>query len=114
MALIAGIMIAGCQAFPISPRNSDVAVAHLLKSTGSKYLYVSSDHAMQKLALAASQVLEGLGGITILAMPTFERLFEQDPVDDSPTLNAKVDPTTPALILHSSGLCFTHTLRITY
>ncbi|KAJ7191141.1 hypothetical protein GGX14DRAFT_295715, partial [Mycena pura] len=48
-SVIAGILRAGCRAFPISTRNSEAAVAHLLQSAACVHVFVSADATMQKL-----------------------------------------------------------------
>lgn len=97
-------MRAGFQAFPISPRNSAVAIAHLLKSTGSTYLFVSSDPAMQGLAKAALDAVgsEDTTSIKQLPMPVFSTLFDSDTGDLLPPME-NVDLNQLAMILHSSG-----------
>ncbi|KAJ7206143.1 hypothetical protein B0H12DRAFT_1243356 [Mycena haematopus] len=103
-SVIAGIMRAGCQAFPVSPRNSDVAIAHLLQSTDCTHVFVSADNAMQSLVRAAAGKLSMLGReVKFLPMPTFEDLFApSDPVISLPPM-CKVGLDAPAVILHSSG-----------
>lgn len=95
-------MCAGYQAFPISPRNSPVAVAHLLASTRSKHVFVSSDPAMQKLADAASKT-EGASTFEVLPMPAFEQLFSNNTDNGRFLSTERLDLNRPAIILHSSG-----------
>ncbi|EEB95171.1 hypothetical protein MPER_05903, partial [Moniliophthora perniciosa FA553] len=45
--LVAGIMRAGYQAFPISTRNSAVGIAHLVRTTRVKYMFVGETPANQ-------------------------------------------------------------------
>ncbi|KAJ6588257.1 acetyl-CoA synthetase-like protein [Mycena capillaripes] len=100
-SLIAGILRAGYQAFPISPRNSDIAIAHLLQSTDCTHVFVSADDAMQKLAGAAVGRMSAK--IKLLPVPTFEELFAPS---DPPVLLPPMHKTSldaPAVILHSSG-----------
>ncbi|KAF9056711.1 hypothetical protein BDP27DRAFT_1345078, partial [Rhodocollybia butyracea] len=109
-ALIEGIMRAGCTPFPISTRNSDIAVAHLLKTTDSQHLFVSQDIAMQELAAKARARLV-LGDvnekakqnpITIFPTPTFEDLFQEHGLElESSTI---IETERTAIILHSSAL----------
>jgi acyl-CoA synthetase (AMP-forming)/AMP-acid ligase II len=102
-----GILRAGFSVFPISPRNSPEAVAHLLKKTGSNYLLVGSEPMPQKLADAALELLraDGHPGIPFSHMPHYEDLYPRDDSDGEfenyPTV--KFDPGAPSLILHSSG-----------
>ncbi|KAF9459676.1 hypothetical protein BDZ94DRAFT_1284298 [Collybia nuda] len=114
--LIAGIMRAGFQAFPISPRNSAVAIAHLLKSTSSAYLYVSSDPAMQGLARSALDMMASESKVPVmqLTMPTFSTLFGSGTRNHLPPME-KVDRDQPAIILHSSGsTAFPKPIKFTY
>jgi len=48
-SLIFGTLRAGCTVFPLSTRNSDFALAHLIAESGVKYLLVSQDrHSCRK------------------------------------------------------------------
>ncbi|KAI0045616.1 acetyl-CoA synthetase-like protein [Auriscalpium vulgare] len=103
-----GIMRAGLTVFPISPRNSPEAIAHLLKTTGTAYLLVSGEKMMQDLAQAALEVLrrdEGAREPELSAMPRFEDLYTEDVFsgDLRPYPSVKFDLETNILILHSSG-----------
>ncbi|KAF9043670.1 hypothetical protein BDP27DRAFT_1409307, partial [Rhodocollybia butyracea] len=109
-ALVEGIMRAGCTPFPISTRNSDIAIAHLLKTTDSQHLFVSPDIAMQELAAKACSrlVLNGdvndkakQNPITILSTPVFEDLFQERCLKLESSTIIETDRT--AIILHSSG-----------
>ncbi|KAF7353828.1 Acetyl-CoA synthetase-like protein [Mycena venus] len=100
-AVIAGILRAGYQAFPVSPRNSDVAIAHLLQSTGCTHVFVSGDNAMQKPGHCS-----GCETVFLFA--------PSDPAISLPPMR-KVGLDAPAVILHSSGstafpktIIFTH------
>lgn len=101
-ALIAGIIRAGFCAFPISPRNSDAAVANLLRTSGAAFMLVSSDKPMQKLALAAKELLDG-GVMPVMDVPGFQEIYEGQPVQVPSSLQTKRDNET-VLILHSSGI----------
>ncbi|KAL0563594.1 hypothetical protein V5O48_018470 [Marasmius crinis-equi] len=105
-ALVEGIMRTGCTVFPISTRNSDAAVAHLLKATDCKQIFVSSDVAMQELAAksCARVARENGDAIVLLPTPTFSELFEQKPVQvPKPTVELGIDLEDIAIITHSSG-----------
>ncbi|PBK92561.1 acetyl-CoA synthetase-like protein [Armillaria gallica] len=103
---IAGIMRAGCIAFPISVRNSDAAVAHLIRSTGAKYMFLSQDPGMQKLAEVALQNLnnEECQDLKMMTMPSFESLYSGSPEPSNflPSIKNS-DLEAQALIMHSSG-----------
>ncbi|KAJ7730355.1 hypothetical protein DFH07DRAFT_969173 [Mycena maculata] len=114
-SVIAGILRAGYQAFPVSPRNSDVGISHLLQSTDCTHVFVSPDSATQKLVAAAAAKLSGLGKeINILPIPTFEDLFASDSPEFMPPMR-KIGLDAPAVILHSSGsTAFPKTITFTY
>ncbi|PBK71685.1 acetyl-CoA synthetase-like protein [Armillaria solidipes] len=103
---IAGIMRAGCIAFPISVRNSDAAVAHVIRSTGANYMFLSQDPGMQKLAEVALQKLnnEERQDFKMMPMPSFESLYSgsAEPSDFLPSIK-NGDLEAQALIMHSSG-----------
>jgi len=102
-----GILRAGFAVFPISPRNSPEAIAHLLKKTGSNYLLVGGEPMLQKLATTALELLraDGHPEIPYSHMPHFGDLYPDDDSDSGfenyPAV--KFNPEAPALILHSSG-----------
>lgn len=70
-------MYLGLTAFPISTRNSAIAVAHLVSKIGVRQMYVSADPAMQRLAQEANELLLAKDGIEFeaLPMPNFEDLY---------------------------------------
>ncbi|KAJ7103042.1 hypothetical protein B0H15DRAFT_810726 [Mycena belliarum] len=112
-SLIAGILRAGFQAFPISPRNSDVAIAHLLRSIKCTHVFVSADAAMQKLVGGASTRLEG--ELEVIPMPSFEDLFAGSSHTELLPPMQKISLDAPAIILHSSGsTAFPKTIPLTY
>lgn len=103
--LLLGIMRSGCVAFPISPRNSPAAVAHLIQQTDSHHVFVSSDHAMQSLTARAKAIIPGSYDLVIHATPNFEELF---PASDELSLEPnfvppRKGPQEVATIYHSSG-----------
>jgi len=93
--------------FPISPRNSAAAVAHLVRVTGVKYLW-ATEGPMKAMADEARDQ-GGLEDTTILPFPSFSELYLCAPSSFPSTLYT--DDTAhdavlldqPALILHSSG-----------
>ena len=102
-----GILRAGFTVFPVSPRNSPEAVAHLLKKTGANHLLVGREPALQKLATTSLELLraDGHPGIPHSNMPNFEDLYPHDEPDIEfkhyPVV--KFDMDAPSLILLSSG-----------
>ncbi|KAL0570905.1 hypothetical protein V5O48_011045, partial [Marasmius crinis-equi] len=105
--LVAGIMRAGYQAFPISTRNSAVGIAHLVRTTRVKYMFVGETPSTQRLAAAtcAQPSIDGPVGsyMSVHPMPMFDALFL--PPEDFVPLPPMVHPQPKhgALILHSSG-----------
>ncbi|KZV70075.1 acetyl-CoA synthetase-like protein [Peniophora sp. CONT] len=103
--MILGIMRCGHTAFPISPLNSAAAVAHLIRTTDTRHVFVSSDPSMQKLAQGAREMLvqDGLQ-VHLMPMPHFEVLYssESETVLDEKRLR-KPERGEPVLILHTSG-----------
>ncbi|KAF7358618.1 Acetyl-CoA synthetase-like protein [Mycena sanguinolenta] len=95
--------------FPISPRNSSAAVAHLIDKGAVDHLLVGPDPALLALATEATQILKEKYSTPvpdISATPLFEDLFHPD----SNSITA-VDipyeyhgPDSPGLICHSSGV----------
>ncbi|KAI9459309.1 acetyl-CoA synthetase-like protein [Russula earlei] len=102
-----GIMRAGLTVFPISPRNSPEAIAHLLKKTGTSHLLVGGEPMLQKLASASLDLLrtEGHPELPFSDMPHFEDIYPLGGSDCTFEHYPPVgfDLNAPALILHSSG-----------
>ncbi|KAI0673258.1 acetyl-CoA synthetase-like protein [Trametes maxima] len=103
MTLFIGIMYLGCTPFPISVRNSAAAVAHLVRGTSVRDLFVSPDGGMQRIANEAREILSAEGyEINLLPLPTFEDFYDEH--DESlPIKMGPVHENKPAIILHSSG-----------
>ncbi|KAJ7153563.1 hypothetical protein C8R43DRAFT_885444 [Mycena crocata] len=115
-SVVAGILRAGYQAFPISPRNSDAIVAHLIRSANCSHVFVSADIAMQRLAGAAASRIQELGGsVTIMPLPKFEEIFALSTVPELLPHMPKLSLDAPAVILHSSGsTAFPKIITFTY
>lgn len=97
------LMYLGVTPFPISTRNSAIAVAHLVAKTGVKQMFVSADAAMQRLAHEANELLAKEGReFEVLPMPTFEDMYGPGG-DDALVPMGDVSPDMPCIILHSSG-----------
>ncbi|KAI0353748.1 acetyl-CoA synthetase-like protein [Trametes cingulata] len=101
-ALLVGVMYLGYTPFPISVRNSSLAVAHLVRMTCVHSLLVSQDASMQRVAQEVQQQLAKEGyEVSLLEVPTFEDIYngnETCDIDIGP-----VGADKPAIILHSSG-----------
>nr|UXY92114.1 ATP/NADPH-dependent carboxylic acid reductase [Trametes cinnabarina] len=98
------LMYLGLTPFPISTRNSAIAVAHLVSKTGVRQMFVSSDPAMQRLAHEAIELLQKDGReLELLPMPSFEEMYGQAGGDDALVPMGNVSPDRTCLILHSSG-----------
>lgn len=100
-----GIIRAEAVVFPISPRNSAPAVAHLINKTGSQHIIIT--HDLSPLIDAAIVILKGQGSKipVIQLMPSFGELF---PDDDSENFEYLPEPKLkglddPVCLLHSSG-----------
>ncbi|KAI0311872.1 acetyl-CoA synthetase-like protein [Amylostereum chailletii] len=106
MTLELGIMRSGLTVFPISPRNSPEAVAHLLRSTAIQYLFVGTEPAMQRLVVSTMQALDRSDGareIAVFDMPKYGELYPEEERDFKEYPKVKYDLDAPALVLHSSG-----------
>ncbi|KAJ3535272.1 hypothetical protein NM688_g7002 [Phlebia brevispora] len=104
--LIAAIIRAGHVAFPISPRNSPAAIAHLISETGVICIFVGVEESVQHLADAALRCLseseKPVPGVA--QFPLFADLYQSDPsmpLEILPPLVFEWDD--PLVILHSSG-----------
>jgi acyl-CoA synthetase (AMP-forming)/AMP-acid ligase II len=127
-ALLFGIVMAGCRAITINSRCSAQATAHLLFESKVKYLYISEDTAVQRLAASAQAHVQELvyrtsqspiyatnsaaassSGIFLLQLPSYTALYNayddgdirfQQRLDTIAALTRRSDV---ALILHTSG-----------
>ena len=96
---------AGFILFPISPRNSPAAVAHLLTTVPTDLLLVGREPSMQNLVNGAFDLMKSANTQvpTTLHMLIFADLFpaNSEPVDSLPPLS--FNPDDVATIVHSSG-----------
>lgn len=103
--VMVGIVRAGYTAFPISPRNSPAAIAHLLSKTKVSHVFVGVEQAMHDLVAASLKVMEEPGDKKpeTSVMPLFEEIYK--PLTESFELLSVEKPAleTTAIILHSSG-----------
>lgn len=103
---MAGIIRAGHTVFPISPRNSAPAVAHLLIKTGTEHVFVGPESSLQDLAAASLGIMQDAGSSApaIETIPAFESLFDAGSDEGfEPLPQFKPDWNDPAVIMHSSG-----------
>ena len=107
---MAGTIRSGHAIFVISPRNSPVAVAHLLKATHCSILYVSADKGMQGLSAAAvaQAQKEHDWKVAVEVMPNFEDVYDdgKDNTEFEMLPNIEFSMSAPALLAHSSGMSF--------
>ncbi|CCM06250.1 uncharacterized protein FIBRA_08499 [Fibroporia radiculosa] len=106
---IGGMVYAGYTVFPISPRNSPAAVAHLLSKSNACCVFVSTEPAIQNLAKAAIQdpnyEEKAFGKPPIHPIPQFSDLFPPDHASEVVKFEypRQYGMDTPAIIVHSSG-----------
>ncbi|KAJ6471946.1 hypothetical protein C8R45DRAFT_1013633 [Mycena sanguinolenta] len=96
--------------FPISPRNSPSAIAHLLSDVGVEHILIGHEPAMMELATAALTILKNDSPHApcpdISYIPLFEDLFlpaaERTILPEDLPYEYK-GPDAPACVIHSSG-----------
>ncbi|TFY82997.1 hypothetical protein EWM64_g1012 [Hericium alpestre] len=103
-----GLAYAGFIPFPISPRNSPAAVAHLIKKTAATYVLIGIEDALRVLADNVMKLLKAEAADrplpNISPAPLFEDLYNASVDDSDQALRAaKADWKSPFIILHSSG-----------
>lgn len=101
-----GIIRAGMTAFPISPRNSPAAIAHLLSKTNVTHMLIGGEQSLKTLASASLNLIDHLAVSipTQSVMPVFEDLYiDQNGVTFEPLPLEKPSLNDAAVILHSSG-----------
>ncbi|KAL7278799.1 hypothetical protein ACG7TL_007808 [Trametes sanguinea] len=112
LTLYVGMMYLGHSVFPLSVRNSAVAVAHLARRVALQYIFVSHDPAMQRLAREAKEILAKEGyEIELLPLPEFRDLYN-DSHDGLDIAMASQSGERTCLILHSSDGAFTRVSAI--
>ncbi|KAI0687627.1 acetyl-CoA synthetase-like protein, partial [Cerioporus squamosus] len=98
-----GLMYLALTPFPISTRNSAIAIAHFVRTLGIQQMFVSGDPAMQRLARDTNALLaEEAKEFELLLMPDFEDLYGPGG-DDELVPMGEVSPNKTCIILHSSG-----------
>jgi hypothetical protein len=93
-ALTASLLRLGLVPFPISPRNSEAAVKHLLKETGAAAAILASGVELDGEALAVLKTMKA---------PTFWTLYEGGASEKPMPIGKTPDMESVAMILHSSG-----------
>ncbi|TFK88243.1 acetyl-CoA synthetase-like protein [Polyporus arcularius HHB13444] len=98
-----GLMYLGLTPFPISTRNSAIAIAHFVRTLGIRQMFVSGDPAMQRLARDTNALLSEEGKeFELVPMPDFEDLYGPGG-DEELVPMGEVSPHKTCIILHSSG-----------
>ena len=101
--ILAGIFRAGYTAFPISPRNSPTAVAHLLTKANVAHLVIENEPALTSLASSALDLLDedAKSKLETSDLPTYQDFFNPSISDEAPEVEFDIHSTI--LIVHSSG-----------
>lgn len=99
-----GIIRAEGVAFAVSPRNSALAVAHLLTKTSAKHLLVTED--LKSLANAAIDSMSHPS--LVVSMPSFYKdlFLDKDEIFETLPPAKHKEIHDPVAILHSSGKAF--------
>ncbi|TFK21458.1 acetyl-CoA synthetase-like protein [Coprinopsis marcescibilis] len=101
--MVTAIFRAGYIAFPLSPRNSPGAVAHLLNVLSVGHLLVGQEPSMQSLASEALELMKIPVRPKTSPMPQFEDIFGQPKVDPNDVAYEKGELDDTIIYLHSSG-----------
>ncbi|KAJ6534661.1 putative aminoadipate reductase [Mycena vulgaris] len=111
-AIIMGIMIAGRAPFPISPRNSAVAVANLLLTTSCHRILATKSTVHDLLSDVAVELAKNHPGfdLTVEEMPSVQAIYPRlgkERSEDPFRHYLPIDPYSPlervCIIFHSSG-----------
>ncbi|KAI0085552.1 hypothetical protein BDY19DRAFT_1020953 [Irpex rosettiformis] len=96
---------AGFTLFPISPRNSSAAVAHLLAQVDVDLLLVGREPSMQDLASDCFELLRAsnLNVPPAAVMPIFSELFPANGEEAEPLPPIDYEAGDISMIMHSSG-----------
>ncbi|KAF7303443.1 Acetyl-CoA synthetase-like protein [Mycena indigotica] len=107
-AIVAGCIVAGLVPFPISQRNSEVALVHLLTTTNTRRILTTHKSLGPLLESISSQA--AAAGINVQEIPVLGELYPllgreapQDAFSAYPALSSRAKGTDVALYLHSSG-----------
>ena len=102
-------MRAGAIVFPISPRNSPAAIAHLLPKTSVTHILVGREQGLKDLLKASLNLLDKnlIASTAISEVPSFEDIYIFGKEENAEFYNMpfkKPDINDTGIILHSSGL----------
>lgn len=104
------VLRANAIVFPISPRNSAAAIAHLISKVNITHILVGHEQAMQDLAEETLNILNSehpsIAKPDVSPVPLFHELYLGPKIgsvnmDDFPLTRTNADDVT--LYLHSSG-----------
>ncbi|EJD42004.1 acetyl-CoA synthetase-like protein [Auricularia subglabra TFB-10046 SS5] len=98
--LVGGLMRAGHAPFLPSPRVSPAVLRDMIDKAGVTHMFCSRDAATAKLA--RETVAQTNRAITVLQLPTFEQLFDDDQDAEAPP-PVHPDIYDTAVVIHSSG-----------
>lgn len=105
-----GIMRAGFPVFLVSTRASSAALAHLISISGVAHVVVNEDDVAleNKLmtAIARAQESDSEINVTISHVLTWSALFPAKSATVEAPKVKEFDKNSLALVLHSSGTCF--------
>ncbi|EIN14664.1 acetyl-CoA synthetase-like protein [Punctularia strigosozonata HHB-11173 SS5] len=96
-----GVLMTGHAIFPVSPRNSPVAIAHLLRKTGVTHLLIGREPAFQSLDLFPTERISEASSDT-----TSDSGYSSVDIENAQYRRfpiPRLDLDRPAFILHSSG-----------
>lgn len=110
--MVAAISRANCIPFPLSPRNSPKAIAHLLAKANVRHVFLGREQAMSDLARDAFEIIKSPNPATPLPQtslfPCFEDLFPKNvsdmaPDDEQHVVTCSENPDDVIMYFHSSG-----------
>lgn len=111
--MIMSLMRANYIVFPISPRNSVSAVAHLISTANVQHVLLGHEQNLLDLWTAVRKILQSRDSSTPVpgfsSMPLFEDLFLSHPECATSSKDLTYEskgPDATVLILHSSGSMF--------
>lgn len=102
---VMGIVHTGCSVVIISPRNSPLAIANLIKDSKAEHLLISQEPSVVELAKNSLQILSNDWNLTIStsSMLTYPDLFPEARLPCEDITDIKRDLHDVAIVIHSSG-----------